>query len=180
SHCSNSVSHAIRPGDHPGHGTDTHQPDVLIADELPNLGFVHWLGIAIDQQDFMSGRCERLEQKHPQVGHEVTGDPVVRVVKENSHDAPLKHSLATLSRSRRSHPGRPNISEQLLLRHRDIQVPYKNVSHEFILFLISRNLGIRNERGISKGDLDADRLSEGSRALREAVHSQLASPWGPS
>jgi hypothetical protein len=50
----------------------------------------------------MSGRSERLEQKHPEVGHEVAGDAVVRVVKQNSHDTPLKHSLATLSPSRRS------------------------------------------------------------------------------
>ena len=49
---------------------------------------------------------------------------------------------------------------QLLLRHRDIQVSDKDVSHEFILFLIFRNLAIRNERGISKGDLDADRHSQ--------------------
>ena len=38
---------------------------------------------------------------------------------------------------------------QLLLRHSDIEVSDKDVSHEFILFL-SRNLAIRNERGISK------------------------------
>jgi hypothetical protein len=92
--CPNRVSHAIRPGDHPGHGTDTNQPDVLVADELRNLGFVHRLGIAIDQQDFMSGRCECLQQEHPEVGHEVAGNPVVRVVEENSHDAPSKLSLA--------------------------------------------------------------------------------------
>ena len=68
---------------------------------------------------------------------------------------------------------------QLLLCHRDMQVSDKDVSHEFILFLTFRNLAIRNERGISKGDLDVDRLSQG-RALREAVRFQLASPWGPS
>jgi hypothetical protein len=33
----------------------------------------------------MSGRCECLEQKHPEVGHEVAGDTVVRVVEQNSH-----------------------------------------------------------------------------------------------
>ena len=38
-------------------------------------------------------------QEHPEVRHEVAGDPVVRVVKQNSHDTPLKHSLATLSPS---------------------------------------------------------------------------------
>jgi hypothetical protein len=43
------------------------------------------------------------------VGHEVAGDPVVRVVKQNSHDTPLKHSLATLSPSDDS--GRSGISD---------------------------------------------------------------------
>jgi hypothetical protein len=43
-----------------------------------------------------------LQQEHPEVGHEVAGDPVVRVVKQNSHNTPLKHALATLSPSRRS------------------------------------------------------------------------------
>ena len=76
---------------------DTDQPDVLVADELRNLAFVHWSGIAINQQDFMCGRCQSLKQKHPEVGHEVAGDAVVRVVKQNSHDTPLKHSLARLS-----------------------------------------------------------------------------------
>src|SRR5215470_12579775 len=99
SHRPNSISHAIRPGDHPGHGTDTNQSDVLVAHELRNLSLVYRLGVAIDQQNFMSGRSERLEQKHPEVGHEVASDAVVRVVKQNSHDTPLKHSHATLSPS---------------------------------------------------------------------------------
>ena len=51
----NRVRHAIRSGDHPGHGADTNQSDVLVADELRNLGLVHRLGIAIEQQDFISG-----------------------------------------------------------------------------------------------------------------------------
>jgi hypothetical protein len=33
----------------------------------------------------------------------------------------------------------------LLLRHRDIQVPDKNVSHEFIFFLIFLKSSIRNQ-----------------------------------
>jgi hypothetical protein len=57
----NSISHAVRLGNHPGHCADTNQPDVLVPDELHNLSLVHGLGIAIDQQNFMSGRSERLE-----------------------------------------------------------------------------------------------------------------------
>ena len=60
---------------------------------------------------------------------------------------------------------------QLLLRHRDIQISDKNVSHEFILFLILRNLAIRNERGTSKGDLDVDRPSQGRDSERLYVFS---------
>src|SRR5262249_55204651 len=97
----NGISHAIRPGDHPGHGTNAHEPDVLVADELRNFSLLHGLGISIDQQNFMSWRSERLEQKHPQVGHEVAGDTVVRAVEQNSHDTPWKLSLVTLSPSRR-------------------------------------------------------------------------------
>jgi len=70
---------------------------------------------------------------------------------------------------------------QLLLCHRDIQVSDKDVSHEFILLVdlpeISRS-GMNAE--FPKGDLDADRLSDESRVLREVVRFQLASPWGPS
>ena len=32
--------------------------------------------------------CECLQQKRPEVGHEVAGDPVVRVIKQNSHGTP--------------------------------------------------------------------------------------------
>ena len=67
---------------------------------------------------------------------------------------------------------------QLLLRHRDIQVSDKDVSHEVILLLICPKSRDR-EHGISKGDLDVDRLLQG-RVLIEAVRFQLASPWGPS
>ena len=33
----------------------------------------------------MLGRCQRLQQKHPEMGHEVSRDPVIRVIKKNSH-----------------------------------------------------------------------------------------------
>lgn len=68
---------------------------------------------------------------------------------------------------------------QLLLRHRDIQVPDKDVSHEFILLIDCPKSRDRNEGGISKGDLEEDRLSQ-RRALRPAVRFQLANPWAPS
>jgi hypothetical protein len=47
-----------------------------------------------------------LQQEHPEVGHEVAGDAVVGVIKQNAHDTPLKYSLATQSPSRRSRKAR--------------------------------------------------------------------------
>lgn len=66
---------------------------------------------------------------------------------------------------------------QLLLRYRDIQVCYKNVSHEFILFLISRNLAIRSQRGNSKGDLEADPLSQGLAHSERLYVLSLPALW---
>jgi hypothetical protein len=53
-----------------------------------------------------------LQQEHPEVGHEVAGNPVVRVVEENSHDAPSKLSLATVCRSQ-TFPQNPNYSSSV-------------------------------------------------------------------
>jgi len=82
----NSVSHAIRPGDHPGHRTDADQPNVLFAHEVCNLSLVHGLGVTINQQYFMAGRSQRLEQEHPKMRHEIAGYTVVGVIEQNSHD----------------------------------------------------------------------------------------------
>src|SRR5579872_7473807 len=38
----------------------------------------------------MSRRSKCLEQKHPEVRHEIAGYAVVRAVKQNPHDTPLK------------------------------------------------------------------------------------------
>jgi hypothetical protein len=66
---------------------------------------------------------------------------------------------------------------ELLLRHRDVKVPDKNVGHEFILPLIFLNVSqLETEAEISKGDLDRDRLFAKSYGLIVAVRSLLASP----
>ena len=65
------VGHAVSFGDHAGHGADPHQPDALGEHEAHDLGVGHGLSVAVDQQHFVSGRGERLEQKHPKVRHEV-------------------------------------------------------------------------------------------------------------
>ncbi len=82
----NGVGGAIRLGDHSGHGADADQSNVPFAHELRDLSLVHGLGIAINQQHFMAGRGQRLQQKHPEVWHEIAGYTIVRVIEQNSHD----------------------------------------------------------------------------------------------
>jgi len=73
----NRVGDAIGLGDHSGHGADADQSDVLIADVLRDLRLVHGLSVAIDEQNFVAGRGESLQQKHPQVWHEVSSHTIV-------------------------------------------------------------------------------------------------------
>ena len=60
------IRHAVRFGDHAGHGSDADQSDLFVDDELDQFGVAHRSGIAIDQNNFMAGGRERLQQKHPQ------------------------------------------------------------------------------------------------------------------
>ena len=59
------VGHAVGLGDHPRHGADADEVDPLVAHVTRDLLLVHGLGVAVDQHDFMAGRSERLEEKHP-------------------------------------------------------------------------------------------------------------------
>ena len=54
------VCHAIGFGDHPGHGTDADQIDLLLAYVAGDPSFVHGLGVTIDQHYFVSCGGERL------------------------------------------------------------------------------------------------------------------------
>ncbi len=79
------VGHTVGLGDHAGHRADADEPDVLFQHKASDAVFIHGLGVAIDKQHFMSGGSERFEEKHPQMRHEVAGDAVIGVVKQNSH-----------------------------------------------------------------------------------------------
>ena len=70
------VRHAIRLGDHAGHGTDAHESNVVIADILRDAIFVHGLGVAIDQQDFMAGRRQGFEQNIQRCGMKLRVTPL--------------------------------------------------------------------------------------------------------
>jgi hypothetical protein len=76
--------------------------DFFLKHELRDSRFVHRLSVAIHQQHFMPGRRERLEQKHPEMRHEIAGYTVVGVVEQNSHDSSLLES----SRIHRTGPSR--------------------------------------------------------------------------
>ena len=85
----NRIRDAVGLGDHPGHGADADQVNLLVAHILGDLRFIHGLGIAVNQQNLMARWSERLQQKHPEVRHEIARDPIVGVIKQNSHDSSL-------------------------------------------------------------------------------------------
>jgi len=59
------IGHPICLGNHASHRANADQPNLLDADIICNLAFIHGLGIAIDQQDFMARWRQRLKKKHP-------------------------------------------------------------------------------------------------------------------
>ena len=81
----NGIRHPVSLRDHAGHRADPHQPDALGEHETHDLGIAHRLRVAVDQQHFVSRRRKRLEEKHPEVRHEVRGHAVVGIVEQNSH-----------------------------------------------------------------------------------------------
>jgi hypothetical protein len=83
----NRIRHAICLGDHSGHGANAHQPNVFLAHELRDPRFVHGLRVAIHQQHLMARWSQRLEQKHPEMWHEIAGYTVIGVVEKDSHDS---------------------------------------------------------------------------------------------
>ena len=75
------VSDEIGPRDHPGHRTDPDKTDILVFAKLHQLGPRHRLSVSVDQDYFVFGRRQRLEEKHPQMRHEIPRDTVIRIIK---------------------------------------------------------------------------------------------------
>src|SRR5258708_848934 len=67
------IGHAVGPSHHSGHSANPHKPDVFLAYEMYQLLFVHWPRVAIDQEHLMLWRGKCLQQKHPEMRHEVAG-----------------------------------------------------------------------------------------------------------
>src|SRR6185312_801024 len=78
SHC---ISHSISLGYHPRHGADADQSDTFFLDITHQFLFIHRLGVAVDQDHLMLRRSQGLQQKHPEMRHEISSDTVIRVVK---------------------------------------------------------------------------------------------------
>ncbi len=65
---------------HSGHRTDADKVDFILEHIPHDLVVGHCLRVAVNQNHFMSGWCQLLKQKHPEVGHEVSCHAVVRVI----------------------------------------------------------------------------------------------------
>ena len=79
------IGHAVGLCDHAGHRADAHKPDILFAHETGDAGFIHALRVAVDEHYFVALGSQRLEEKHPKVGHEIARDAVIGVVQQNAH-----------------------------------------------------------------------------------------------
>jgi hypothetical protein len=66
---------------HSGHCADANQLYLLLTHKLNDLVISHWTGIGIDQNNLVGFWGECLEQKHPEVWHEVARDTIVWIVK---------------------------------------------------------------------------------------------------
>ena len=74
------VSRTIGSRDHPGHRTDADHADALVSDELHQFLVAHGLRVSVQQQNLVLRRRQRLQKEHPQVRHEIAGNPIVRIV----------------------------------------------------------------------------------------------------
>ncbi len=81
----NRIGHAIRLGNHSGHGADADQSNLVVAHKLRDPRFIHRMCVAIHQQHFMARRRERLQQEHPKMRHEIARDTVVGVIQQDFH-----------------------------------------------------------------------------------------------
>jgi hypothetical protein len=52
----NSIRHAVRLCDHPGHRADPDKSNVVFANEPRDICFIHPSSVAVDQQHFMAWR----------------------------------------------------------------------------------------------------------------------------
>ena len=84
-HGANRIGHAIGLRNHSCHRADADKADILFAYISRDAVFIHGLGIAVDQENFVALGSKHLKEKHPQMRHEVTRDPVVRVIEQNPH-----------------------------------------------------------------------------------------------
>src|SRR5206468_3444059 len=92
------VGHLICSRSHPRHCADSNKPNVMVAYKPRHFIFGHRLSIAVNEKHFVPWRCEALQQKHPEVRHEITGNTVVGTVKENVQvEPPFTRGKACMS-----------------------------------------------------------------------------------
>ncbi len=82
----NGVCDAVSLRDHSGHGADPYQLNTLLSHPLRDFRLIHGNRVTVDEHHFVTGRSQCLQQKHPQVRHEIARDSVVGVIEEDFHD----------------------------------------------------------------------------------------------
>src|SRR5690348_1385013 len=83
------ISYSVSARDHSSHRADAVKLDIFLLHEPNQLGIVERLGVAVDQQNLVSRRRKRFQQKHPKVRHEVARYAVVGTIEKYFHRLPI-------------------------------------------------------------------------------------------
>lgn len=59
---------------------------MIFPDVLDQFRFVQAPRVAVQKENLVLGRCERFQKEHPEVRHEVVGNAVVGVIKQDVHE----------------------------------------------------------------------------------------------
>ena len=79
------ISDSIGFLNHSGHCADANQLYILLTHKLNYLVITHWTGIGIDQNNLVLWWSKGLQEKHPEVRHEVASDAIIWIVEQDLH-----------------------------------------------------------------------------------------------
>src|SRR5215217_2095921 len=79
------VGNPVRLLNHSCHCADADEIDLFFFYKLNDLIVAHRTRIGVNQNNLMTGRSERLQEKHPEVRHKVASDTIVWIIEQYLH-----------------------------------------------------------------------------------------------
>src|ERR1035437_8466649 len=78
-----SVGHLVCLPDHARHGANPHQADVILPDVFDKILHAQTPRVAVDEKYIVTRGCERFQEEHPKMWHEIVGDFIVRIIEKD-------------------------------------------------------------------------------------------------